>query len=884
VFARDGSMIHGELRIEHSTTCANRVVDTELPPLGTGSVIGWEVSGGDLWLTGAEGLLPRWVGAWMALLDGSGSELGAFEVLATDGGGRALLAGAAGVSGVSSYRGEYRFDRMEVLGGAGLVARDRVELGAAEFTGAARLSGEVVSDDLTVRSGAVLSAAEGDTLRLEVPGTLTIEVDGKVDMTGRGYPGGVSSSAVGGAPPWVLGSVSDAGGSHGGAGTWWDVANSSGEVYDSVVRPVLSGGGGSLDNDGSGNGQSGGGVVEIMAGWVVLDGEVLAGGVTNDNGSRAGGAGGTVWIEAGVLSGSGTISANGGWIKTNTTSTRVGSGGGGRVALEVGSFVGFDPSVQATAAGAPRYDGLWAVQGCSAPGTVFARDGSMIHGELRIEHSTACANRVVDTELPPLGSGSIAGWEPSAGDAWMTAAEALHPRWVGAWVVPVDAGGVELGSFKVLAIDAAGRALLDGADLVVGATSYRGEYRFDRVDVLGGAGLIARDAVWVDEMEIGGAARLSGPVVATEMSVLAGAVLVPAEGDTLRLEAPGTLTVEAGASLDVSGRGYAGGVSGAPAGGAPVNVLGSLSDAGGSHGGAGLAWDTAATTAGEVYDSVTGPRLPGGGGALDNDGSGTGTGGGGVIDVVAGSVVLNGQILALGAHNDNGSRPAGAGGTVRITADLLSGTGVVNANGGFSRSSTASKNAGAGGGGRVLLDVASLSGFDPATQVSAFGNARYNGLWTLLACAAPGTIYHRSASSSHGDLYVAHWSDCTGKPSRNTVLPAVGSGVVGAADPDAETPADLWIEPQDPNTLFDLGVVGMTVRIDGADYLVVDQSSDRRRLLLQGAAGAVDLGDAYQGIYEFDTVIVRNGAVLEFLDPAEVGTFDVDGNSQVIQP
>jgi hypothetical protein len=183
-----------------------------------------------------------------------------------------------------------------------------------------------------------------------------------------------------------------------------------------------------------------------------------------------------------------------------------------------------------------------------------------------------------------------------------------------------------------------------------------------------------------------------------------------------------------------------------------------------------------------------------------------------------------------------------------------------------------------------LLDVASLSGFDPATQVSAFGNARYNGLWTLLACAAPGTIYHRSASSSHGDLYVAHWSDCTGKPSRNTVLPAVGSGVVGAADPDAETPADLWIEPQDPNTLFDLGVVGMTVRIDGADYLVVDQSSDRRRLLLQGAAGAVDLGDAYQGIYEFDTVIVRNGAVLEFLDPAEVGTFDVDGNSQVIQP
>ena len=77
---------------------------------------------------------------------------------------------------------------------------------------------------------------------------------------------------------------------------------------------------------------------------------------------------------------------------------------------------------------------------------------------------------------------------------------------------------------------------------------------------------------------------------------------------------------------------------------------------------------------------------------------------------------------------------------------------------------------------------------------------------------------------------------------------------------------------------------GMTVRIDGGDYVVVEQSADRRRLLLAGAGGIVDVGDGYQGIYKFDTVTVRNGAVLEFLDPAEVGTWDVDANSQVIQP
>jgi hypothetical protein len=145
-------------------------------------------------------------------------------------------------------------------------------------------------------------------------------------------------------------------------------------------------------------------------------------------------------------------------------------------------------------------------------------------------------------------------------------------------------------------------------------------------------------------------------------------------------------------------------------------------------------------------------------------------------------------------------------------------------------------------------------------------------------------VFVRDGSMTYGELRVERSSGCAPKPSPDTVLPTIGVGIVGLADPDAEVPADLWVEPQDANTLFSLGVVGMTVRIDGADYLVIDQSPDRRRLLLENAAGVVDLGDAYQGIYGFDAVIVRNGAVLEFLDPADVGTFDVDANSQVIQP
>ena len=65
---------------------------------------------------------------------------------------------------------------------------------------------------------------------------------------------------------------------------------------------------------------------------------------------------------------------------------------------------------------------------------------------------------------------------------------------------------------------------------------------------------------------------------------------------------------------------------------------------------------------------------------------------------------------------------------------------------------------------------------------------------------------------------------------------------------------------------------------------MIDQTADRRRVLLDGAAGLVSVGDAYQGVYKFDTVTVHGGAVLEFLDTADVTNFDVDADSQVITP
>jgi len=169
------------------------------------------------------------------------------------------------------------------------------------------------------------------------------------------------------------------------------------------------------------------------------------------------------------------------------------------------------------------------------------------------------------------------------------------------------------------------------------------------------------------------------------------------------------------------------------------------------------------------------------------------------------------------------------------------------------------------------------------TQVEARGGRMHNSGSTTYKYAGAGTIYLFTTSSTHGDLIVDHeWTDALVPP--NTPLPQIGSGTVGTASVDGSDPADLWIEPQDANQTFALGVVGAWVRIDGSDYRVVDQSADRRQLLLDGAAGIVTTGDTFAGVYKFDTVTVRNGATLEFLDTAEVTTYDVDGDSQVITP
>src|SRR5690606_18107790 len=134
------------------------------------------------------------------------------------------LADAGHLTGVASYRGEYRFDEVHLRNGAGLSSLDPLSsYEEVVVSGAARLPALFRARSVRVTSGSVVTPAVGSGMRREVEETLTIEAGARLDAEGRGYAGGAAGQP-GGGPSWVVAPTPDAGGAHGGLGIGWTIA------------------------------------------------------------------------------------------------------------------------------------------------------------------------------------------------------------------------------------------------------------------------------------------------------------------------------------------------------------------------------------------------------------------------------------------------------------------------------------------------------------------------------------------------------------------------------------------------------------------------------------------------------------------------------------
>ena len=152
-------------------------------------------------------------------------------------------------------------------------------------------------------------------------------------------------------------------------------------------------------------------------------------------------------------------------------------------------------------------------------------------------------------------------------------------------------------------------------------------------------------------------------------------------------------TIDTGSSINMNGRGYAGGSSRTSAGAGPgAGAAGGYGKGGGGgYGGEG------AGGGGATYGSESDPDDlgSGGGGGYGSGGYSGGAGAGALKLISSGNAVINGDISANGNGSVNGG--GGAGGSINISAVNISGDGLITANGG--NSSTG----GDGGGGRIAL-------------------------------------------------------------------------------------------------------------------------------------------------------------------------------------
>ncbi|KAJ1434641.1 hypothetical protein B484DRAFT_285126, partial [Ochromonadaceae sp. CCMP2298] len=178
-------------------------------------------------------------------------------------------------------------------------------------------------DTITLEGSSSLLA---DTLFLDVTEGLTLEQNSTITASNGGYA--ISKGPGAGAAA----SFGASGGAHGGRGGPSKV-DATAPAYGSVFNPITPGSGGGQGYYDDGEGGAGGGVLRITCnGTATIDGTLSSNG---EDGSAAGGggAGGSIYLSADTIAGSGSITASGGDGDYSGGIAAGGGGSGGRIAL-----------------------------------------------------------------------------------------------------------------------------------------------------------------------------------------------------------------------------------------------------------------------------------------------------------------------------------------------------------------------------------------------------------------------------------------------------------------------------------------------------------------------------------------------------------------------
>ena len=590
----------------------------------------------------------------------------------------------------------------------------------------------VISGTLRLTGGSILAhpVASEDGLEIDA-GSVVVEEGSAIDVSGRGYSGGVSGSETAHTLGDIPGSVHGCGGSYGGTGACYSGAGGvANPVYGDPKRPSLLGSGGGAW---SGNGGWGGGYVRITAHDVTVNGAIRAEGGISSGSASGDGSGGSIWITTSRLGGDGIISANGGGNGRHT------GGGGGRIAiyldyLDSSSDLNGLRNITAFS-GRGNYNSA-----PSAAGTIYIRysghdDGTLVIDDNMVDGAGEVTGTAPGATLLPLIGPGVAA---DVTDDTLTVDGLVR-------LLPNGLVGLRLNpdirqdeSFEIISntdteitVATPNEHGVSFGDVAVAGATYGCQWRFENVEFRRGG-----------RLEVGDPITVLNTVDLKEYGVLTHPETTTRYEGSLDL-AVGTLLIDATASIDVTGRGYLGGNRSGL--GETAHTVGFAPGAGhgngGSYGGLGGHYSGAGSSQpNPVYGDLTDPTDLGSGGGAWN---GNGGDGGGRVFISATGIEVDGSIRADGGLSSGSASGDGSGGTVNIVTETLSGTGFITANGGGNRRHTG------GGGGRIAIRYGDSSGLAlPLENIQAFRGAGTYGT------GGHGTIFLKARDQENGDLVI----------------------------------------------------------------------------------------------------------------------------------
>ena len=229
------------------------------------------------------------------------------------------------------------------------------------------------------------------------------------------------------------------------------------------------------------------------------------------------------------------------------------------------------------------------------------------------------------------------------------------------------------------------------------------------------------------------------------------------------------VNVSANSRIDVTGLGYLPGYTTGN-----TTVGGATGDSGGSYGGLGHnGFFYSGTTANAVYGDYANPDDWGSGGGINSSG-------GGLVRLVAGSLFLEGQVLADGQNQVSwpGNYSGGSGGGIYVSVGTLAGAGQIRASGATDNSENITGPSGDGGGGRVAVYAQDYSAFNLANITAPGGDA------SPRSSGGGGTVYIQGATQGFLVINGGGASGVTplGLPGSNTFAVLVPVIIEGSAD------------------------------------------------------------------------------------------------------